>query len=159
MERILQSAGKVEVVVVQPDTLIFYSQPEQVKVLFFKYDVPLIGEGEVYRNRVVLASDMDIVAMKAVAIAQRGSKKDFFDLWFLMHEHGWNLGDLERFIRAKYPSWNFGIFLRALTYFDDAEHEIHEDIDPVWERVKDYFRSAVYTYTDIEEDPGYSPSV
>jgi len=81
--------------------------------------------------------------MKAVAIAQRVSKKDFFDLWFLMRKHGWNLSNLEKALAIKYPSWNFGIFLRALTYFEDAEDESYEDIDCAWEEVKNYFRSIV----------------
>ncbi len=81
--------------------------------------------------------------MKAIAIAKRGSKKDFYDLWSLMQKHGWTMDDLEKALKRKVPSWNFGIFLRSLTYFEDAEKESYPDIDERWEEVKDFFRELV----------------
>ncbi len=140
---ILRFAGEVEIIISREDTLIFSTKPERIKVFFFRYDAPLVGKTEVYKGVITLASDIDIACMKAVAIAQRGSKKDFFDLWFLMKKHRWKLSDLEKAIAVKYPSWNFGIFLRSLTYFSDAEKEIYEDVEPVWEEVKKFFRSMV----------------
>ncbi len=86
---------------------------------------------------------LDTVCMKAIAIAQRGSKKDFYDLWCLLRHHGWTLEDLEEALKKKVPSWNFGIFLRSLTYFEGAEKESYPDIDERWEEVKDFFRELV----------------
>ena len=168
---ILSRTGKVEIAVSRKDNLIFFSEPDGVKVSFFKSEAPLVGDPETYRGKIYLASDMDIAAMKAVAIAQRGSKKDFFDLWFLMQKHGWSLGDLERSLAIKYPAWNFGIFLRALTYFEDADREVYSDIEPAWEEVKNFFRCAVKPIInhdrginrekppDRENDTGFSPDI
>lgn len=140
---ILSHAGEADIVVSRRDTLIFFTKPEQTKVSFFKYDAPLIGDMDTYGGAVALASDIDIACMKAVAIAQRGSKKDFFDLWFLMQKHGWRLSELEKAVATKYPSWNFGVFLRALVYFKDAEREFYDEIEPVWGEIKEFFCSIV----------------
>ena len=83
----------------------------------------------------------DIGAMKQDAIAGRGKKKDFFDLFFLLQHHP--MERLLSFHREKYRLENAFHIIKSLTWFDDAE----EDEDPLlingplsWEDVKKTIR-------------------
>ena len=69
-----------------------------------------------------LASPEDIAAMKVVAIIQRGTAKDFFDLNSLMRTFGMSLDYLISQVREKYGvSEDYGYQIkRSLVYFDDA---------------------------------------
>jgi hypothetical protein len=74
--------------------------------------------------------------MKLSAIANRGSKKDFFDLCFLL-EH-YSLADLMRFFKEKFSQEPPFYLLKAITYFEDAEDEFDPEmlIDLSWEEAK-----------------------
>jgi nucleotidyltransferase AbiEii toxin of type IV toxin-antitoxin system len=69
-----------------------------------------------------LAGLRDLACMKLSAIAQRGSKKDFVDLFALGHD-GFSLADMLEWYRAKFNVEDTGHVLYALTYFDDADAE------------------------------------
>lgn len=83
-----------------------------------------------------LISVPDLAAMKLNAIANRGSKKDFYDLSELLHHH--KLDEMLRFFSAKYPATDPFAVIRSLAWFEDAEHEP----DPIplagqtWENIK-----------------------
>ena len=116
------------------DTLIFFvCEGERcVKFSFFEYKYPLIENPEWDSGlRIFIAHDIDILCMKLVAVAQRGSKKDFFDVWFLMRKYNLNLEDIRKLLVRKYENLNFSIILKSLIYFEDAESEIYEDIEPL----------------------------
>lgn len=71
-----------------------------------------------------VASLPDIAAMKIEAIASRGARKDFVDLYFICQE-GLSVGDAvsafkQRFARAR-PDVAHRV--KALTFFEDAERE------------------------------------
>jgi hypothetical protein len=73
---------------------------------------------------VPVASLRDVAAMKIEAIAARGARRDFYDLYFICHA-GLSLDQVlsahrERFARADPDPYHR---LRALTFFDDAERE------------------------------------
>jgi len=59
--------------------------------------------------------------MKLAAVAQRGSKKDFVDIFALGRRFG--LAEMLGFYRAKYGVKDIGHVLVALAYFDDADRE------------------------------------
>ena len=59
--------------------------------------------------------------MKLAAVAQRGSRKDFVDVFALGRRFG--LGDMLAFYRKKYGVEDVGHVLVALAYFDDADRE------------------------------------
>ncbi len=113
-------------------------------VLFsiFHYDYPLLfppvsfGEIRVLENR-------DIGAMKIAAIAARGAKRDFFDLYFICREVI-PLGDLLRLYDDKYRNLSSDAvhIIKSLTYFDDAEEDEDPDLlrEASWIEVKDFFR-------------------
>lgn len=83
-----------------------------------------------------LISVPDLAAMKLNAIANRGSKKDFYDLSELLNHH--TLEEMLRFFSAKYPSTDPFAVIRSLAWFEDAEHEP----DPIpltgqtWDNIK-----------------------
>ena len=125
------------------DTLIF--EKDSIKCSFFDYDYPLLEPVvELNGYGVVAASDTDITCMKAVAVIQRGEKKDFFDLWYLMTLHNWGLEDVIEFCRAKYGDvFNPSLLIKALTFFEDAERDEIADVDSKWKGVKNYFLELV----------------
>lgn len=90
---------------------------------FFGYAYPVLGSPVcVAPDLVPLAHCDDIAAMKLAAIASRGSRKDFVDLWTLVTRLKPLAWYLDRY-REKYVGHDTGHVIRSLTYFDDAEHE------------------------------------
>ena len=87
------------------------------------------------------ASLDDLGCMKLAAIAQRGSRKDFVDLFFIAREHK-PIEELLDLYRRKYSTGDIGHVLIGLTYFEDAE----EEQSPVmlreagWKEIKEQFR-------------------
>jgi hypothetical protein len=66
-----------------------------------------------------MLSIKDIAAMKLNAIAGRGSKKDFIDLYFLLNE--FSLEEILSFYETKYNDGSIFMVQKSLTYFDDAD--------------------------------------
>jgi hypothetical protein len=60
-----------------------------IKVDLVSYPYTWIGP-VIHVNKLRLASDRDIAAMKLNAIAGRGSKKDFIDLYFILQRFSLN---------------------------------------------------------------------
>ena len=112
------------------------------RISFMLYDYVLISDFKLYRD-INIASLMDIGCMKMDAIASRGTKRDFVDLYYILQEKNLSLEDMYDFYREKYEGKNYNEthLFKSLTYFDDAE----KDPDPKmlvefdWENVKDYF--------------------
>lgn len=95
-------------------------------------------------NNLRIYSDEDIIAMKLNAILGRGKKKDFWDLYELLHHY--SLKDMIRFHETKFPEQNLLITIpQAIVYFNDAD----ESEDPVslkeqtWKSVKKYIQQHV----------------
>jgi hypothetical protein len=116
-----------------------------VQVSFFTYPYPLLGElAEL--NHVAVAHLLDIALMKLIAVSQRGTKRDFVDLYFIC-QHGYGLEDLLHRIPEKYHTVSYSSYhlLRALVFFADAEEdEPPHMLAPFdWNRVKQYFEEEV----------------
>ena len=93
-----------------------------VKVSFFEYRYPLLDALDMWPEYDIhLASVRDMGAMKLLAIAQRGSRKDFVDVHELLRNGVPLRGMLDDF-REKLGADPVSA-LRGLTYFDDAEAE------------------------------------
>ena len=79
-------------------------------------------------------------------LANRGSRKDFVDLFFLLNHY--SLDEMLAFYKKKYPAGSKYLVLRSLAYFDDAE----DDPDPVmlqpfaWSEAKGRIMEAVKEY-------------
>lgn len=69
-----------------------------------------------------LAGLRDLSCMKLSAIAQRGSRKDFVDL-YASGRSGFSLSDMLGWYRQKFGVQDIGHLLYALLYFDDADAE------------------------------------
>ena len=64
----------------------------------------------------------DIATMKLSAIAQRGSKEDFIDMYALLVKHKSLDALITAYCRRYHLSDSFNV-LQAMTYFDDADEE------------------------------------
>ncbi len=107
-----------------------------IKVDFIKFHYPFI-KPLLKVDGIRMASIEDIAAMKLDAITGRGSKKDFFDLYFLLQK--FSLEKLFSFYIEKYPHQTTFHVLRSLTYFEDAEFQpnpIVFDTTITWDLVK-----------------------
>lgn len=90
----------------------------------------------------------DLACMKLVAIAQRGAKKDFIDLYALIREHRPLPVLIERY-RQKYSPDDIAHLLYALVYFDEADEERTPVLlwDVQWPTIKQALRDATREMT------------
>ncbi|HUX66503.1 MAG TPA: nucleotidyl transferase AbiEii/AbiGii toxin family protein [Terriglobales bacterium] len=90
---------------------------------------------------VAVAQPREIACMRISAIASRGTKRDFVDLYFVAQTHG--LRALFRHFAAKYAQTNYSPLhiAKSLTFFEDAEKDPMPDMLAVcdWAVVKQYF--------------------
>jgi predicted nucleotidyltransferase component of viral defense system len=115
-----------------------------IRISFFGYRYGIIDKLETYHH-VRLAGLKDLAAMKLEAIAGRGSKKDFIDLFFLLKQY--TLEEIFSFHSQKYGIGlgNQYHHLKSLVYFTDAE----DDAMPLmivpldWNSVKDQIITCV----------------
>ncbi|MGB9749943.1 MAG: nucleotidyl transferase AbiEii/AbiGii toxin family protein [Caldisericia bacterium] len=72
-----------EISLIKKDTL--YLIINNVKLLFFYYPYSLLCQKNKINN-IYIANLIDILLMKILALIQRGSKKDFIDIYFIIKE-------------------------------------------------------------------------
>ncbi len=113
-----------------------------VKVEFLEHASPLLELVETV-DGVPLLSLPDVAAMKLDAIANRGSKKDFFDLTRIFDEV--SLEGCLGFFEQKYPNTDRFVAIRSLAWFQEAEHEPDPIAPegPSWEEVKQRVSQAL----------------
>ncbi|OGG11531.1 hypothetical protein A2Z00_02785 [Candidatus Gottesmanbacteria bacterium RBG_13_45_10] len=116
-----------------------------VRLSLFHYTYALIDKTTPYEG-IALAGPKDIAAMKLVAITDRGSKKDFIDLYMLAKLR-FALAEMLTFYEQKYHllTENKLIILKSLQYFDDAETmEMPVMLSSIdWDEVKKFFVQEV----------------
>jgi hypothetical protein len=108
-----------ETILLQKDEDTLIVKINDVAVSFFKYSYPLIFSLVKQGKFPPMASKEDIAAMKIIAISDRGTKRDFVDIYFLLQE--FSLKKILNFVKKKYPNFNIYVALRGLTYFVDAD--------------------------------------
>ena len=108
-----------------------------IKVDLVSYQYAWIGP-VIQSNKLRLASDKDIAAMKLNAISGRGSKKDFIDLYFILQRY--SLSEVLGFYNDKYPDGSVFMVLKSLSYYEDADLELSPRmyIDVQWGEIKAY---------------------
>ncbi len=95
----------------------------QVRLTFIAYPYPLLGPLLAWPEVACsLASLADLAGMKLAAVAQRGSRKDFVDIYAL-GRRAMPLQAMLAHFRNKYAMHNLSHVLVALAYFEDAESE------------------------------------
>jgi hypothetical protein len=94
-----------------------------IRVSFFEFRYPPLHSFTTWNEmNCTLASLDDLACMKLSAIAQRGLRKDFCDLYFLGKEHC-SLSRMLDLYKQKFGIRDIAPVLYGLTYFDDAEEE------------------------------------
>ena len=111
-----------------------------VKVSLLGYSYPLLFAAEKFES-VPVADPRDIACMKIAAIASRGSKRDFVDLYAACRLYG--LPEVLVLFRRKYAQVGYsGLhIIKSLTYFADAEKDpMPHMLAPFdWRDVKKFF--------------------
>ena len=86
--------------------------------------------------------------MKLIAISDRGTKRDFVDIYFLLKE--FSLEKIFEFVKKKYPNFNICVGLQGLTYFADAEKKQQRRLYLFhfvsWSKVKKFLIEEVKKY-------------
>ena len=106
-----------------------------IKVDFLFLSYPEINSTEEIEG-LKLYSKEDIAAMKLNAITNRGAKKDFYDLYFLLNY--FSMTQMISFFQTKFAQNDIFALYKSLTYFDIADNEP----DPIlfkklsWTKVK-----------------------
>ena len=115
-----------------------------IQVSFFEYKYKPIRDF-VHLSRfknIKLLSIYDILAMKCVAIAQRGSKKDFFDTYFILKENCISPETLIKLLIEKFNEKNLiKNLIFSIGYFADAEKDLLPlaFVEYSWEDIKSFF--------------------
>lgn len=134
---------KVQEIYIAENTLSL--EVNDIEISFFKYQYSLVKPLKKEEN-IFIASLEDIAAMKIIAISQRGIKRDFIDIYFLMRFLG--LNNILELTKKKYPSFNIYVGLQGIVYFKDADNDIKENRFQLlkrvnWQEVKDYILEEV----------------
>ncbi len=133
IQEVCRKAGELEISKVSRNINIFWI--DGIKVDCVNYPYGWLDECRVL-DGIRLASVNDIAAMKISAIINRGTKKDFIDLYFLLQEM--SLNHILDLYDQKYPDGSRFIAIKSLTYFEDAESDpmpfMFNDI--TWDNVK-----------------------
>ena len=142
--KLLQSIGNFEFQeAAEKNTLL--GMFNKVKFSLFLYDYPVIFKPTIFKGIAVL-NPKDIAAMKIAAVMDRGTKKDFIDLYFL-NKNKIAFEFMFKFYDKKYKMFanNLYSIITSLSYFDDAEKTtIPEMIEKLsWEEVKEFFKNEV----------------
>jgi len=112
----------------------------ETKFSLFYYKYPLLASTIPFMGINIL-DIKDIAAMKVQALGDRGTKRDFIDLFFLAKTY--SLEEMLDFYHQKYADLESKIYhlVRSLDYFADADIEKDPKMlaDVSWEKVKEFF--------------------
>jgi predicted nucleotidyltransferase component of viral defense system len=129
---------KHELKLISKDTI--HVNVKGINTSFFIFKYPLL-KPLLNFDIIKLASLEDILCMKVNAIIQRGARRDFIDVYFIMKELKLKADDVIELFEKKFGKHNRLVVKKALTYFKDAERE--PDIKLIrnvkWENVKKFF--------------------
>lgn len=119
---------------------------EGIKVDVVNYPYPWLAP-IVLDDGIRMAALEDIAAMKIAAITQRGSKKDFIDLYFLLQ--AFSLEEVLHFYMQKITDGNEWLALRSMAFFQDADVQptplMLKDVS--WEDIKRFVFMQVREYS------------
>ena len=117
---------------------------KDIRISLLYYDVPLIHSPLSWHG-INVAHVKDIVAEKIKSISQRGSKKDFIDLYAMLKMRH-SVPEVFEFFKERFTrsDINFYHVLKSLTFFEDAEQEplpliLLSGEDWKWENIKSFF--------------------
>ncbi len=116
-----------------------------VRFSIFYYEYPLLYPTKKF-GKINVLDIRDLAAMKIAAIASRGVKRDFVDLYFICRETA-SLNDAIQLYERKYKNLAATAphIIKSLVYFEDAKKEDMPDmLEKIeWEEVKKFFEKEV----------------
>lgn len=124
-----------------------YGSVAGVHVGFLEYQYPLLEQWIFWpESDCRLASLSDLACMKLSALAQRGSKKDFVDIYTLGSKT-FPLKDMLKLYQKKFSVKDMGHVLHALAYFDEADKERMPImfLDKEWKEIKETIQGWIKT--------------
>lgn len=126
---------------------------KKVKLSFLFYKQPLIYQPIPWRG-LKIADWKDIVAEKFKAISQRGTKKDFYDLYAVLQMR-LSIKEACDIFKARFASSGINMYhvLKSITFFEDAESEpspmlIVKGEDWEWVRVTKFFEQNIKIFQE-----------
>ncbi len=155
--KLREEFSTADVEIMEKESLIAFLSAEKIKFSLFSFPYHLLSSLKCLElsDEVTCpaASLDDIAAMKAIAISQRGSAKDFVDLFYLLQHTQIKFEDLSSFVQQKYRlEKKYEYHLKtAMVYFDDAERELdsimlvqeddhlHKLLETDWKEIKEFF--------------------
>ncbi len=116
------------------------------KVSFIFYPFFLPKEQQLFYGSVRVLHERDIAVMKILAISQRGTKRDFVDLyWYCQNREP--LLQIAQRLEAQYPNTkhNYHHIIKSMAYFEDAEADPMPRIffKASWPDIKKFFEREV----------------
>jgi hypothetical protein len=138
----IQPLQNIRIIARAPQTL--HLHISGTKVSFLGYNYPVLFPFDYFREFSV-AAVLDIACMKLNALANRGTRRDFVDLYFIAQTYGL-AGLLAQFERKfEQVHYNRVHVLKSLAYFADAEKDPMPDmlVPLSWQTVKSYFLQEV----------------
>ncbi|MFZ1654351.1 MAG: nucleotidyl transferase AbiEii/AbiGii toxin family protein [Candidatus Moraniibacteriota bacterium] len=149
VERLMLASGNWTTTLIEQGTL--YGIFEGAKMSFIAYPFFHPSTNRFRCGSITLLSPEDIAAMKIVAVSQRGRKRDFIDLYWLV-EHRLPLEEALRAAIERYPEQHHSLphFLKSLVYFSDAESDPmpHMFFSVDWKVVKLFFQKEIPMLAD-----------
>lgn len=144
MAGLIQEQG-IPLVVQQIDRGTLVGSVSGVRTALYEYRYPVLRPAallESYGSSII--SPEDIACMKLSAVAQRGAKKDFVDIFALL-KSGMPLKRMLALYKRKYSVTEVFHLLRALVYFDAADSERMPRMlwDVKWHHVQNMLRREV----------------
>jgi hypothetical protein len=93
-----------------------------VRVSLLRHNYRLLAGLRPWRGGIHIAARADLAAMKLSAVAQRGAKKDFVDIYALGRRAD-SLSQMLHWYKQKFAIEEIAHLLFSLAYFDDADAE------------------------------------
>jgi hypothetical protein len=125
-----------------------------IKISLFTFEYPFIDKLTVYRG-IRMAGVLDIAAMKIIALSQRGTKRDFVDLFFILQNIPFHTIAEHMVMRYGRERINPLHIAKSLVYFSDGESHPEpayikgKEIE--WQKIKEFFRHHVKQFAlDID---------
>jgi predicted nucleotidyltransferase component of viral defense system len=126
---------------------LIFAEIDNVKVDFVKMNYPNLYDYTLNDNIRILHVN-DIAPMKLKAIVQRGSKKDFFDIYYILQEM--SLNTLIELYKKKFNQNEIFHVLKSLNYFEDAENDFNPvvfDSNINWDKIKEFLQFELFKFT------------
>lgn len=132
-------------------TIMGYIKKTRFSLFFYNY--PILFPFKKFLN-IKIVDIKDIAAMKIAAISDRGTKRDFIDLFFIVsREKLLTFSESLELYNKKFKllQQNKIHILKSLSYFEDADKDAMPKMikEVEWLEVKDYFQKEIKSLNQI----------